>query len=190
TNAVIIALLAREGVEAVAAWGAGNRLEALLLIASMAVSSILPPITAQNMGAGKPERVREALHLALRTLLIWQAALYAVIWLSAPWLAHFFTDDPAVAELIARYLHWIGWSWGLLACVYQAGAVFNGLGEGFKAMGLQIGRLVVLSLPLAATGILLAGVQGAFIGMALANTLAGLLVLFWVRPRLESAYLV
>ncbi len=187
TNAIIIALLARTGVEAVAAWGASNRVEALLLIGSMAVSSVLPPITAQNMGAGQPERVHEALSLALRGLLIWQALLYILLWLAAPWVAHFFSDDPGVSELIVRYLRWIGWSWGLLACVYQAGAIFNGLGEGLKAMGLQTARLVVLALPLVSAGIWFAGVNGAFAGMAAANTLAGLFTLFWVRPRLLSA---
>ena len=55
-KAVLTAMIAREGAAAVAAYGAGSKVEVLLLLAPMALSSAINPFVGQNHGAAR-ERI-------------------------------------------------------------------------------------------------------------------------------------
>lgn len=59
-------MLAHIDHSAVAAFGADTRLESVLLIVVMALSSSLMPFIAQNLGAGQPHRAKEALLLSIK----------------------------------------------------------------------------------------------------------------------------
>jgi putative MATE family efflux protein len=56
------------GDAAVAAYNVGLRLEQLLLLPAIGITAALLPFTSQNMGAGKPERVRDG---------FWSSTAYA-----------------------------------------------------------------------------------------------------------------
>jgi Na+-driven multidrug efflux pump len=51
--AVITALVAKHGPEAVAAFGVGSRIESIASLVVLALSMTLPPFVSQNFGAGK-----------------------------------------------------------------------------------------------------------------------------------------
>ena len=64
---VITALIAGFGPQAVAGFGVATRLEALALVPFFATSSIINPFVGQNAGAGKAERIREAMTISFRS---------------------------------------------------------------------------------------------------------------------------
>ena len=54
-------MLAKQGTEAVAAYGAAQRIESILIIVLMSLTSALTPFMAQNFGANNPQRSFKAL---------------------------------------------------------------------------------------------------------------------------------
>ena len=54
----------RFGSSALAGYSAGMRLESLCIVPMIATGNAMSTFTAQNLGAGKPERVREGYHAA------------------------------------------------------------------------------------------------------------------------------
>nr|WP_083829498.1 MATE family efflux transporter [Oceanimonas sp. GK1] len=182
-TALLMLLLADLGTETVAAYGAASRIEAVVLIVMMALSSVLAPFISQNTGAGLHERSRHGLLLAMRFALLFQLGVFVLLWWLAPWLAGLFTDSAEVSSLLQHYLRLVPVSYGLQGCFMLLGAALNGLRVSVISLLLNGLRLFGLLLPLAWLGAALAGAEGIFTGILLANLLAGLLacVFAWRR---------
>ncbi len=93
------------GGHAIAAYGIGLRVEQLVLLPVLGMSSSLLPIAAQNFGAENYARVREAFFLSIRIALIFMAVFCPLLWLGADLAMGFFTDDPQVRATGVTYLH-------------------------------------------------------------------------------------
>ncbi|MEJ6062951.1 MATE family efflux transporter, partial [Aliivibrio salmonicida] len=104
SGAILMMMLASQGTVAVASYGAAQRVESLMLLVMMALTSSLSPFVAQNLGAKQPERVKEAIFLAMKFSVIFQLFLYILIVpLSIP-LSHLFSQDDAVQHGLWMYL--------------------------------------------------------------------------------------
>jgi putative MATE family efflux protein len=66
TMGAIVALVATFGSDAVAGFGVALRIEGVMLVIYYALSAVIGPVAGQNLGAGKPQRVREALRISVR----------------------------------------------------------------------------------------------------------------------------
>ncbi|TDW56254.1 putative MATE family efflux protein [Oceanimonas baumannii] len=182
-TALLMLLLADFGNETVAAYGAASRIEAVVLIVMMALSSVLAPFISQNTGAGQHERSRHGLLLAMRFALIFQLVVFMVLWLLAPRIAEWFTDSPDVSALLQQYLRLVPLSYGLQGCFMLLGAALNGLRVSVISLMLNGLRLFGLLLPLAWLGAGMAGAEGIFTGILLANLLAGTLACLYAWRR-------
>ncbi|QSX36740.1 MATE family efflux transporter [Shewanella sedimentimangrovi] len=173
-NAVIMAMLARVDHGAVAAFGAGTRIESVLLMVVMALSSSLMPFIAQNLGAGQPARAREALMLALKFVLLFQTLLYLPLLLLADPIAALFSSDPQVVEWLSFYLIALPAAYGPLGVVIIVATSLNAYHRSMASLVINVCRLFLLMLPLAALGSYLYGVQGLMLALPLTNALMGL----------------
>lgn len=149
-NAAMMGMLARIDHAAVAAFGAGTRLESLLLIVVMGLSSSLVPFIAQNLGAGQKERAREALLLALKFVLLFQTLLYIPLALLAPQIAALFSTDPQVLEWLSFYVLVLPAAYGPLGVVIIVATSLNAYHRPMASLVLNLCRLFLLMLPLAA----------------------------------------
>ncbi|WP_298443768.1 MATE family efflux transporter [uncultured Ferrimonas sp.] len=172
-GAVLIALMARIDTHAVAALGVGMRIEGVMLIAVTALSGTLTPFLAQNIGAGQMKRAFHALFSCLQLLLLWQMALYLLVWLCSSQIAALFAVEAETGQVLSQYLLWLPASYGLLAVVILYSVLLNAQHLPLKALSLNIIRLGTL-LPAAFVGQYVAGAQGVFIAMTAANCFAGL----------------
>ncbi|NHH99564.1 MATE family efflux transporter [Oceanimonas sp. MB9] len=182
-TALLMLLLADFGTETVAAFGAASRIEAVVLIVMMALSSALAPFVSQNTGAGLHQRSRHGLLLAMRFALIFQLGVFALLWWLAPWLARQFTDNAEVAALLQQYLRLVPIGYGLQGCFMLLSAALNGLRVSVISLLLNGARLFGLLLPLAWLGAGLAGAEGIFAGILLANLLTGLIACLFAWRR-------
>lgn len=173
-NAMIMAMLARIDHGAVAAFGAGTRLESVLLIVVMALSSSLVPFIAQNLGAGQTERAREALLLSLRFVLIFQTVLYLPLWLFAEPIAHIFSSDAQVIEWLTFYILMLPAAYGPLGIVILMATSLNAYHRPMCSLVLNVCRLFLIMLPLAALGSYLGGVKGLLLALPITNTIMGI----------------
>ncbi|HEA3084133.1 TPA: MATE family efflux transporter [Aeromonas dhakensis] len=185
-NAVLMTIFAGLGTEVVAAYGAASRVEALLLIVMMALSSVLAPFISQNCGAGNPARAKAALQLCMRFALLFQLAVYALTWLLAPFIADLFSDHPQVVRLIVLYLHLVPIGYGFQGMVMLLASALNGVRASSISFLFNGVRLFVFLLPGAWLGAKLGGEQGIYLGILLANLAAGTLAWWYARHRFEQ----
>ncbi|TCN82826.1 MATE family efflux transporter [Shewanella fodinae] len=184
-NALIMAMLARIDHAAVAAFGAGTRLESVLLIASMALSSSVVPVVAQNLGASQKQRARDAVMLSLRFVLVFQTLLYLPLALWAQPLAGLFSDDPQVLEWLTFYIQVLPLAYGPLGMVIIVATALNAYHRPMASLMLNLCRLFVLMLPLAALGAWSLGVKGLLLALPVSNLLMGL-VSYLIAMRMKE----
>ncbi len=167
------------GEAAIAGYGAGSRLEMFIASPLFALSAVIGPMTGQNGGAHKSHRVRRTFITAFTMCLVWGFALgLAIIPFATP-LARLFSQDAEVIRVIALYFSIVPASLAGYGCVIAASAGFNALGRPWTGLVMTIGRSLVLFMPGVWLGAALAGVVGSWLAIALANSLAGLAVVFW-----------
>ncbi len=179
-NGIITAMVARHGHEAVAAWGVATRIEAFAIIAVLAMSLSLPPFLSQNFGAGRQDRVREAVALALRFAVGWGAVVYVLIAVAAGPIAGLFTREAAVATLLAGILLILPLGYGCQGVVILANSSFNALHEPRNAVVLSVVRWFVCYVPCALAGAAAGGLRGLFAGAVIGNLLAAALAWTWI----------
>jgi putative MATE family efflux protein len=92
------------GKEAVAAYGAAMRIEQIILLPTIGLSTATLAIVAQNSGAGLIERMAETVRAALRYGGLLMLFGTAVLFLFAKPLMAVFTDDPTVIDFGHSYL--------------------------------------------------------------------------------------
>ncbi|WP_370278007.1 MATE family efflux transporter [Pontibacterium sp.] len=183
-NGVLTAMVATYGAEAVAAFGVGNRLESLSLLACLALSMTLPPFISQNFGAAQTERVVRAYRIAIRFALIWQALIYIGLCLTSDYVAAVFSDNADVQSWIGIWILIVPVGFGFQAATFLTASSFNALHQPMRAMRISITRLFVFYVPLGWLGSELYGLQGMFGGLVIANALTALTAWFWMRRHL------
>lgn len=173
-QAVLVALLARHGHEAVAAFGVVTKIEAMALVPLMAVAVGMAPIVGQNWGARKYDRVNMALGLALGFSTLWSLTVAGIIALFAHPIAGLFSDEPVVIAVAVFYLWWIPLTWAAGNLVNGWASAFNAMGMPRRAFLMIAVKGVLLALPLALMGSYLDGWRGVFWSIAATNLTAGL----------------
>ena len=181
STAVVVAIIAEFGHEAVAGFGAASRIEALSLVVFFAMSAVIGPFVGQNLGAGKTDRIAEANRRCALFCLLFGLSVAAVLAISAKPLMALFSDDARVLEVGSAYLWIVPVSYGAAGIVMVVNAAFNGLGRPFPAVAVSTLRMVVLYLPLAWLGAKFFEVHGIFAAAALANILAASVAYLWLR---------
>ena len=92
------------GTSAVAAYGVALRVEQLFLLPVFGLTGALLPIAAQNFGAGKHDRVRQALFDCWKFGWMFMAVACPILYFAAPLLMRTFTPDPDVIRIGVSYL--------------------------------------------------------------------------------------
>jgi putative MATE family efflux protein len=184
--AIIVAMVATFGSDAVAGYGAATRIEQITLVVFYAMSSMIGPFVGQNLGAGKFDRIELAMSLCWRFCLWCGGGLAVVLILIGPVLVGFFGAGEAVNQVGRAYLWIVPLSFGLNGAVMVINAAFNGLGKPMPAVAISLTRMFVLTVPLAYCGSLVWGVEGIFAGVAIANSLSGILAWVWFKRVLKQ----
>ena len=185
TVAVIMRLVAGFGSAAVAAFGVAIKIEMFVFLLIMALATALVPFTGQNWGAKNFSRVKDAVKKANAFSLWWGLGSFIVFLILAAPLGHLFGKDIEVAKYIKLYLWIIPISYGLRGCAYLTVSVLNAINKPILGIGLNLVWMVMLYIPLAVIGSRIAGLAGLFVGLCLANLLAGILaiILNWHVPK-------
>ena len=173
-NGIIMAMLARIDHAGVAAFGPGIRLESVLLIVVMALSSSLMPFIAQNLGANQPERAKKALLISLQFAFVFQSLLFIPLYFNAELIAGLFTNDPLVIDWLSFYIMISPAAYGPLAMVIIFATSLNAYHRPMSSLVINLCRLMLLMLPLAALGSYIGGVKGLLLAMPITNTAMGI----------------
>lgn len=174
-------MIAQFGSSAVAGYSVASRIEMFCMLVLMATASALAPFAGQNWGAGRADRLKEALGLGFRFALFWGAAMAVLMWLFSDYLIHLFTQDEAAVAAANQYLRIVPLSFGLLGIIAMVSSVANGVGEPIPALVMTVTRLVIIYIPLALLLSNFMGLSGVFIATAAANFLVGFGAMWWAN---------
>jgi putative MATE family efflux protein len=188
--AVVMRLVAGFGPAAVAALGVAVKVEMFVFILIMALATALVPFIGQNWGAKNLSRVKDAVRKANVFSLWWGLGSFAVFLVLAVPLGSLFGKDIEVARYITQYLWIIPISYGLRGCAFLMASAFNAMNKPLMATGLNLVRTFVLYIPLAMIGSRLAGLTGLFVGLSLANLIAGTLSIIIVRLSFQDSCII
>lgn len=156
------------GQEAVAAFTIIDRLVPLAFCVVFALTGAVGPILAQNLGAGRFDRVRMALRDALIFSLAYCLTVWAVLALGRHSIPALFGASPVVSEYVAFFCTVGAAAWVFIGLLFVGNAAFNNLGFPLYSTLFNWGRATLGVIPFALLGAKLWGYKGV-----LASWIAG-----------------
>jgi Na+-driven multidrug efflux pump len=192
-NAVFAGILARFGNEVVAASAIIDRIVPVAFGAVFALSGAVGPILGQNWGAGRFDRMRQALRDSLVFMAVYVAVVWGLLLLARPLLPVLFNATGMTAELIEFFCLIGGPMWFFLGLLFVANASFNNLGFPLLSTAFNWGRATLGTVPFAYVGSIVGGPKGAMVGLALGGLafgIAGIVTAFWTIRLLRRRALV
>ncbi|WP_440053892.1 MATE family efflux transporter [Pseudoalteromonas sp. T1lg65] len=184
--AVLTAVIARFGPEAVAAFGVGSRIESIASMLVLALSMTLPPFISQNFGAQNYQRVQLAYKKTLQFVLLFQLAIYLVLLLSSDLIASTFGNEAEVVDTIKVFIYILPLTYGLQGVIILTNSSFNALHKPMNALVLSVIRLFVFYVPFAYIGSQLYGLIGLFVGAAIGNLCTAVVAYTWFNRALNK----
>lgn len=167
----------------VAAFGVASRAELISVGMLYALSACIGAITGRNGGAGNTERVREAFRVCFWICVIWSSAMAIILALFAQPIAGIFTSDQLLIEKIIPYFYIVPATIFAYGFVFVSAAGLNALGRPIYGLVYTIIRSLILYVGLIFIGVNVAGLLGAFVAVAAANIISGLIAFFWTMKR-------
>lgn len=183
TLGIITPMAAAYGPAAVAALGAGSRIELLVMVPIAALAGGMTPFVGQNHGASNRARIVSALRLGFGFSVAFGGVIGLLMaGLSGP-IAGLFSDDAAIRSLLGWYLIAAPLGYWARGMLHVGNAAHNATGAPSLATGLVLLRTPVLAVVCALIGGAAWGAVGLFVGLAVADVVAGIVALWVVRRR-------
>lgn len=179
--AIVTAIVAKYGAEAVAGFGVATRIEALATVPLLALSAGVSPFIGQNGGAGRMDRVMTALRLGFRFSLVWGMVLAVVLGPAGWYIAAIFDNHPVVRDVAGQYLWIVPITLGLYGVLIVSNSGFNALGRPLPATLMATVRMIGIYVPLAWIASLAFDIWAVFVAAALANLVTGFAAWWWNR---------
>ena len=185
--AVLTAMLASAGQNAVAGYGAAGRIQCFATVPLLGLSGSVGAIIGQNFGADRQDRARRALTYCLGFCLAYGIVIAVALMAFRNPLAGLFSADPAVRSEFAKYLRIAAWGYGGFGVFIVVNGALNAVDRAGTAFLQSVARVLLVMVPLA---LLLRGTLGssAIYGAELAANLIGALIaglaawiVFWRR---------
>ncbi len=138
---VITIIANRRGVDVAAAVGIVEKIISFLFLIPSTMLSTVSAIASQNIGAGRPQRAREALRISLIIGVSISLAVGVIIQFTATPIVAMFTTEAVVITLGAQYFVTYVWDMAVAAIHFT----FSGY---FSAYGLSVYPLIYNTIPI------------------------------------------
>ena len=167
------------GTATMAAFGMVNRITSLIMQPAMGIGAALTAVIGQNIGAGRPHRVREAFNKAsILTLSMGIGGCILLLILNRPLVTFFIQskDDMDVINQGITYMSYVAFTMPLMGMFSVFQGIFQGSGHTKYSMAMEVGRLWLIRIPMILifkyfTGL---GSTGIWIAMSVSNLIIDL----------------
>ena len=145
----IMSIVTTFGTSVIAGYSAALRINSLAILPTMNFSAALATFVGQNIGAGKPDRVRRGLISSL--LMSSSVALFvtAIVVLFKHHIMRLFTNDPEVMRVGGEYLVIVSSFYLLLTVMMNFQGVLRGAGDTLIPMFITLTSLWLIRVPFA-----------------------------------------
>jgi len=174
------------GTAAVAGQATIDRITPVAFGLVYALTGAVGPIIAQNLGAGRFDRVRDTLRDSVLFAVLAVAAAWVLLWLGQDRLVAIFSAQGVTADIVRLFCTWIAGSFIFVGALYVSNAAFNNLGRPLLSTLFNWGRATLGTIPFVTLGVPY-GPAGVMLGQAAGSVLFGAgatIVAFRVAGRL------
>lgn len=146
---VLTALVATQGQDAVAGFGAAGRIQAFAIVPLLALSGAIGSIVGQNWGAEKYDRAQQAVRWAAGFSILYGLLVAIILVAASGWFAHFFSDNPDVVSEFSRYLFIAAWGYPGFGLLIVSNGALNSVGKAGLALAQSAFRVFLVMMPVA-----------------------------------------
>jgi putative MATE family efflux protein len=175
---VLMRIAATAGTDAIAAFGAGNRLQQLILMPAFALGNAAATLVGQNLGAGLPGRAARGAWIAAWMDVVLMVLFGGILAGFAPALMGIFTVDANVVTIGTDFLRITCGFYVFVAPSIVLGRALQGAGDTLTPMILTLVSLWGIQVPLAIvlSRVIEPSTDGIWWAIAIAVTIHGILV--------------
>jgi len=182
--ALLTALVALAGTEAVAAYGIATRLSSLLFLPALGLARGTEAVVGQNLGADQVGRAWQAAKLSSAVVMgIFVVVIGVAYQFAEPITAIFIEGEGSeqVVEYGAAYIYIAGPSYVLMGLFQVLLGALRGSGSTRAAMALSIQELWLYRIPISAVAILWfgMGIYGVWYAIATSYVLSSIVTVAW-----------
>ena len=145
----LMGIVSRFGTNVIAAYSVAGRIDSLAVLPAMNFGAALATYVGQNIGAGKPERVKEGLKATLLMSCSISFFVTLVNILFSKQLIGLFTHDAEVIRIGSQYLLIVCSFYVPFTAMFKVNGVLRGAGDTFIPMFISLISLWVVRVPLA-----------------------------------------
>jgi len=178
-------LFARQASTVVAAFGIASRIQTLLMIGILGVSTAITPFIAQNLGARQHSIIEESIAFGGRSSTYLGLFVCILLFFFIKPIAGIFSDDLSVVNYTVQYFYIVSISYLFYGVFIITSSIFNGLKLPMNSMKIMLVKSVAFTIPLTLIGSYF-GITGIFIGITIGNILAGLFAAHEMRKQLKK----
>ncbi|WP_209346868.1 MATE family efflux transporter [Pontixanthobacter sp. CEM42] len=146
---VLTALVATQGQDAVAGFGAAGRIQSFAIVPLLALSGAIGSIVGQNWGASQFDRAQQAMRWAAGFSIVYGMVVAVVLVAASGWFAQIFSDNPAVIEEFSRYLAIAAWGYAGFGLLIVSNGALNSVGKAGWALAQSCFRVFLVMMPIA-----------------------------------------
>ena len=185
-TAIITAMIAGYGPEAVAGFGVASRIESLVLVMFYALSAVIGPFVGQNLSVGNQARIFESMRLSMLFCVGAGLLVAGLLAISSNALPSLFSNNESVVGVASLFLLIAPIGYAGYGMVMTINAAFNGMGKPMPGVVVSLMRTILLYVPLALVGRYYYGIAGIFAAYAAANVITGFVAYAWVKKTVRS----
>lgn len=174
------------GVYASAAMGIVGKFNSFAILPAIAMSASVSSMAAQNIGAGLPERAKQAMFCGIRTVLPISAVFFLAAFLAPTAILRIFTDSPQVIEQGIAYIRFFSIDYLVVPFGFCVNGLLTGAGRTTFTMINAMMSSILLRVPIALFFGLTLGFGLAGIGLAAPVASIGALVVSLLYMRKGS----
>lgn len=164
-NITLQSLVNSYGTAAMAAFGAGSKIETFISLPIMNLGSAVSTFVAQNMGAGKVERVKKGVKSSIVMALSISILVIVIFFLFKENLIKLFNKDLEVVAIGSRYLLTIGPFFVFIGTSFMLTSAIRGAGASIFAMISSMISLWIARIPASYLLASFYGVNGIWMGI-------------------------
>lgn len=178
---VILSLVNSLGESAVAGFGAAQRLDSIILLPAVALSTAVNAMAAQTSGLKKWQRVTQISKVGVAYNMSVMLAIATVLFIWAEPLVKLFVHDPGSVSFGTSYLKTIAFFYPFIGLNFIFNGVVRGAGAMFHVLVLNIISLWLLRVPLAYWATATFGDRGVALGIGLSFFVSSLFSMAYYR---------
>lgn len=176
------------GSHAVAGYGLGGRVDMLIILPFIGISTALLSLVGMYHGAERRDLIVRITAYAINRTLVAAVVLGGLIYLFAEPILHIFTNEASVIGVGKTYLRFIVFAYPMIAFGMNTGRILQGLGLGLPSLVITSTRVFLVSVPLSYlfTRIWGMGLSSIWIAILISGCVSTLISFLWLRSSLKA----